>query len=125
LAVILAVRSAKEKRRTSEEGLEYRHWRSLEVEGGHGMVVMTQVRLGRRMTATFGLARSQRQKACRHLHHAHQRLGHHRGSGGEFETGAQAKSVLRRGISDRRELGSFRLALTLAFSAGRQRVAAS
>src|SRR6202022_1618932 len=55
---------------------------------------------------------AQRQKACRDLHHAHQRLGHHRGSGGEFETGAQTKSVLRWGISDRRELRSFRLALT-------------
>ena len=30
----------------------------------------------------------------------------------EFETGAQTKSVLRSGISDRRELGSLRLALT-------------
>jgi hypothetical protein len=53
-------------------------------------------------------------KACRRLQHAHQRPGHASPSGGEFETGAQTKSVLRWGISDRRELGTFRLALTVA-----------
>ncbi len=47
------------------------------------------------------------------MHEPAERLGHASPSGGEFETGAQTKSVLRWGISDRRDLGTLRLALTV------------
>ena len=58
---------------------------------------------------------TQGQEAGRDLHRAAGDGGRARASGGEFQTGAQTKSVLSWGISDRRKRGTFRPALTTRF----------